>query len=44
MDHHQLQLQIPHFVYGNTLVDGGGAELIIPDWFPVPVGPNECVR
>ncbi|KAF8176064.1 hypothetical protein BJ912DRAFT_1133663 [Pholiota molesta] len=41
MDHHQLQLQIPHFVYGNTLVDGGGAELINPDWFPVPVGPNE---
>lgn len=45
MDDHQLQLQIPHFVYGPTLVQGGGAELINADWFPHTAfaGPNECV-
>lgn len=34
-DEHQLQLQIPQFIYNiaPTLVPGGGAEIIHPTWF-----------
>ena len=47
MDDHELQLQIPQFVYHNapTLVPGGGAELIPPSWFTASAfQPGPCVH
>lgn len=47
MDDHELQLQIPHFVYNNapTLVPGGGAELLPASWFAQSAfQPGPCVH